>query len=216
MICPPVFEDETDSRALKRYYSYLCNLQKEYLELLEFCFDETFYPNVLGQRHPAERFYLYRYLHGYPVIMERTETVLITSHFRTGQVMPYGMTTEEVIHRLSNPVPVTDDLRSCTNRLKPFQQSTQSSNDTNSLGRANRNLIIFGKSEGIVEPSQGTFNSPPLRQDLPFGFYVCGNVNIQAQFLGNIPLKGLAVACIGTEPLNRWVFLKGVSRCQNT
>ena len=25
--------------------------------------------------------------------------------------MPYGMTTEEVIHRLSNPVPVTDDLR---------------------------------------------------------------------------------------------------------
>ena len=25
--------------------------------------------------------------------------------------MPYGMTTEEVIRRLSNPVPVTDDLR---------------------------------------------------------------------------------------------------------
>ena len=111
MICPPVFEDETDSRALKRYYSYLCNLQKEYLELLEFCFDETFYPGVLGQRHPAERFYLYRYLHGYPVIMERTETVQITSHLRTGQVMPFGMTTEEVIRRLSNPVPVTDDLR---------------------------------------------------------------------------------------------------------
>ena len=111
MICPPIFENETDSRALKRYYNYLCNLQKEYLELLEFCFDETFYPSVLGQRHPAERFYLYRYLHGYPVIMERTETVQITSHYRTGQIMPYGMTTEEVIRRLSNPVHVTDDLR---------------------------------------------------------------------------------------------------------
>ena len=118
MICPPVFVDETDSRALKRYYSYLCNLQKEYLELLEFCFDETFYPSVLGQRHPAERFYLYRYLHGYPVIMERAETVLITSHLRTGQVMPYGMTTEEVIHRLTNPVPVTDDLRELAGRYR--------------------------------------------------------------------------------------------------
>lgn len=82
-----------------------------YLELLEFCFDETFYPNVLGQRHPAERFYLYRYLHEYPVIMERTETVQITSHYRTGQTMPYGMTVEEVLHRFPNPVSVTDDLR---------------------------------------------------------------------------------------------------------
>ena len=53
-------------------------------------------------------------------------------------------------------------FRSCTNRLKPFQQSTQSSNNTSSLSRANRSLIIFGKSAGIVEPSQGTFNDPSL------------------------------------------------------
>lgn len=35
MICPPVFADETDSRALDRYYNYLRELQREYLELLE-------------------------------------------------------------------------------------------------------------------------------------------------------------------------------------
>ena len=116
MICPPVFADETNSKALKRYYSYLRDLQKEYLELLEFCFDESFYPDLLGSRHPAERFYLYRDLHGYPVTMERAETARFTSHYRTGQIMPYGMTTEEVIQRISNPVPVTGELRTFAER----------------------------------------------------------------------------------------------------
>lgn len=111
MICPPVFADETDSKALERYYGYLRDLQKEYLELLEFCFDESFYPDLLGDHHPAERFYLYRSLHGYPITMERTETVQFTSHYKAGQVMPYGMTTEEVIQRVSNPVPITEGLR---------------------------------------------------------------------------------------------------------
>ena len=92
----------------------------------------------------------------------------------------------------------------------------KSSNNTNSLGRANRYFIIFGKSAGIVEPSQGTLNDPPLGQDLPFGFYACGNINTQAQLLGNVLLKGLAVSCIGTESLNGWIFLKGVSCYQNT
>ena len=107
-------------------------------------------------------------------------------------------------------------LRSCTNRLKPFQQSMKSSNNTNSLGRTNRYLIIFEKPAGIVEPGQGTFNNPPLGQDLPFGFYACGNINTQTQFSGNILLKRLAVSRIGTEPLNGWIFLKGFSCCQNT
>lgn len=48
--------------------------------------------------------------------MERTETVQITSHYRTGQVMPYGMTTEKVVRCLSNPVSVTDDLRELAGR----------------------------------------------------------------------------------------------------
>ena len=91
----------------------------------------------------------------------------------------------------------------------------KSSNNTNSLGRANRYLIIFGKPAGIIEPSQGTFIDPSLGQDLPFGFYARGNINTQAQLSGNILLKGLVVSCIGTEVLNGWIFLKGVSCCQN-
>ena len=92
----------------------------------------------------------------------------------------------------------------------------KSSNNTNSLSRVNRYLIIFGKPAGIVEPSQRTFNNPPLGQDYPSRFYACGYINSQAQFSENILLKRLAVSCIGTEPLNGWIFLEGVSRCQNT
>ena len=75
----------------------------------------------------------------------------------------------------------------------------KSSNNTNSLGRTNRYFIIFGKPAGIVEPSQRTFNNPSLGQDIPLGFYACGNINIQAQLTGNILLKGFAVSCIGTN-----------------
>ena len=105
-------------------------------------------------------------------------------------------------------------LRSCTNRLKPFQQGMKSSNNTNGLGRANRYLLIFGKPAGIVEPSQGTLNNPSLGQELPLGLNAYRNINTKAQ--GHILLKGFAVSCIGTEPLNGWIFLKGLSRCQNT
>ena len=59
------------------------------------------------------------------------------------------------------------EVRSRTNRLKPFEQSVKSSNNTNSLSRSDRYLVIFGKAAGIVEPGQGTFNNPPLGQDLP-------------------------------------------------
>lgn len=117
MICPPVFMDEPeDSRAMRSYCAYLDDLQREYLELLEFCFDERFYPDLLGNRHPAERFYLYRKLHDLPTFMDRTETVLLSGRRRTGQAMPYGMTTEEVIRRLSSQVPVTEGLRELAER----------------------------------------------------------------------------------------------------
>ena len=63
-----------------------------------------------------------------------------------------------------------DDLRTCTNRLKSFQQSTKSSssNGTNCLSRTGRYFIIFRKAAGVVEPRQRTLNDPPLGQDLPF------------------------------------------------
>lgn len=62
------------------------------------------------------------------------------------------------------------DVRSCTNRLKSFQQSAKSSNSTNCLSRTDRYFIILGKAAGVVEPRQRTLNDPPLWQDLPFRF----------------------------------------------
>lgn len=34
-------------------------LQKEYIKLLEFCFDDEFYPDILGNLYPSQRFSIY-------------------------------------------------------------------------------------------------------------------------------------------------------------
>lgn len=110
MVCPPVFTEGSDrQKAVEHYYAYLCELQKEYLELLEFCFDETFHPDLLGERCPAERFHLYRQLHGLPINFERTES-LSFSRMGLGETMPYGMPQEELYQRLREQFPITDEL----------------------------------------------------------------------------------------------------------
>ena len=76
MVCPPVFTSGTVKlEAVRYYYEYLQTLQKEYLELVEFCFDESFHPDLLGERCPAERFHLYRPLRGLPISFERKESL---------------------------------------------------------------------------------------------------------------------------------------------
>lgn len=107
-------------------------------------------------------------------------------------------------------------LRSCTNRLKPFQQSAKSGNGTNRLSRTDRYFIIFGKTVGVVDPRQRTLNNPPLGQDLPFRFDAYRNIHAKPQYIGNILFKGLAVSRISTKPLNRWIGLKCFFRNQNS
>lgn len=75
-VCPPVFfnYDKDDYQlAFNLYFGYLKTLQKEYLELIEFCFDEEFYPNALGNLTPAERFFVYRELKELPLEINRKE-----------------------------------------------------------------------------------------------------------------------------------------------
>lgn len=116
MVCPPVFTEDADRyKAIEHYYAYLCELQKEYLELLEFCFDETFHPALLGERCPAERFHLYRQMHGLPINFERTERLLF-SRLGIGQTMPYGMSQEELCKRLREQFPITDELNEFAKR----------------------------------------------------------------------------------------------------
>lgn len=116
MVCPPVFTEGADRRkAVEHYYAYLCELQKEYLELLEFCFDETFHPDLLGVQCPAERFHLYRQLHRLPISFERTES-LSFSRLGIGKTMPYGMPQEELSQRLREQFPITDELNEFSER----------------------------------------------------------------------------------------------------
>lgn len=73
-ICPPVLKRDADNYlALKRYYQYLKALQKEYLEILQFCFDEEYYPELLGNLNPAERYYIFRMVKDFPSFIERNE-----------------------------------------------------------------------------------------------------------------------------------------------
>lgn len=75
-ICPPVFMnyDKNDYQlAFNLYFGYLKTLQKEYLELIEFCFDEDFCSSVLGNLTPAERFFVYRELKELPLEVNRKE-----------------------------------------------------------------------------------------------------------------------------------------------
>ena len=94
-------------------------------------------------------------------------------------------------------------FQSCTNRLKPFQESAKSGNGTNRLSRTDRYFIIFGKAAGVVDPRQRTLNDPPLGQDPPFRFDAYRNIHAKPQYIGNILLKDLAVSRIRTKPLNR-------------
>ena len=79
-----------------------------------------------------------------------------------------------------------------------------------------RYLVIFGKTTGIVDPSQRTLHDPPLGQNLPPGFRACNNIGAKAKFSGNILLKRLAISRVRTEALNGWIFPKGIPCGQNT
>lgn len=100
---PPVFlhlEKHKDS--LTAYYEYLTMLQSEYREILEFCFDEDFYPQVLGKLMPSERFALYREIHKYPSFFERTERLQLSAREMGGTEMPFGMSKEDFVKRLES------------------------------------------------------------------------------------------------------------------
>jgi len=110
-IFPPVFLDEKEKlKSLNIYYSYLKMLQKDYQEMIEFCFDEDFYPDVLGKLYPFERYNFFRSIKGYPVSSERNEMFVINPRVRRGEKMPYGMPSSEIIARLTGHIERTEQL----------------------------------------------------------------------------------------------------------
>lgn len=102
-VFPPCFDEPfiDGDKKLERYADYLITLQKEYQELLEFCYDEDFYPEVLGGLYPSERYMVYRNIHDLPISFTRREELLLSHHF-SGKIdkMPFGMPDEEYYTRV--------------------------------------------------------------------------------------------------------------------
>ncbi len=102
-ICPPNFTDTSYEKIkkLKWYLSCLLWLQDEYKEMIEFCYDEDFYPEILGSLYPSERLRLYRSIHDLPFRFDRTEKLSLADGM-SGKEMPYGMSINELLERFSS------------------------------------------------------------------------------------------------------------------
>ena len=108
-VCPPLFKDShSEYKALKTYYNYLCMLQKEYLDLLEFCFDENFYPEVLGHMAPQERWYLFRKLNKLGVVFSRKEYVSFGCGGIDDATIPSGIEPLQLFKRIMDKIELTD------------------------------------------------------------------------------------------------------------
>ena len=111
-ICPPCFDEGTSATAAIRCYGdYLVALQKEYLELIEFCYDEDLYPDALGKLYPSERYAILRNYQDIPSVSTRKETVSFSAIRGSGDTMPYGLPGSELIGILrSKPEKTADHI----------------------------------------------------------------------------------------------------------
>ena len=116
-IFPPVLLART-MRAFEHYTNYILLLQKEFLELIEFCYDEDFFPEVLGELQPFERYDLYCRIQGGSGICERTERFDANSLVISKTKMPFGMKDEEISERMGRGVNITDAHREFAEKYK--------------------------------------------------------------------------------------------------
>lgn len=109
-ICPPLFETETieSVNSFKWYYLYLKQLQHDYQELIEFCFDDEFYPDVFRNVLPSERFRVYCSLNDIGSFTDRTEMFNMSVSSMQGKEMPYGMGIEELKKRFGSETIITE------------------------------------------------------------------------------------------------------------
>lgn len=108
-ICPPVFlKENLPVEGLKWYYNYLVTLQNEYKELIEFCFDEDFYPEVMEKIKPAERYYLYKIIHNQPLTIQREEYFSYSRSNPNGKILPIHLSHEDFLSRFMNEYEPTE------------------------------------------------------------------------------------------------------------
>ncbi len=91
---PPQFVRKTE-KALNAYRQYLSLLQTEFLELIEFCLDKDYWPEVLGRLYPSERYSLWCRIKGVPSSHEHRETFQPDSYNPCGTIMPFGIDLDD-------------------------------------------------------------------------------------------------------------------------
>lgn len=122
VICPPVFlKENLPVEGLKWYYNYLLTLQNEYKELIEFCFDEDFYPEVMEKIKPAERYYLYKIIHNQPLTIQREDYFSYSRSNPNGKILPIHLSQEDFLSRIM-------DEYGPTEQHKEFQKKYNLSN----------------------------------------------------------------------------------------
>lgn len=109
-ICPPLFESNAVDfvKSFKWYYNYLKQLQHDYQELIEFCFDDEFYPDVFRNVLPSERFRVYCSLNEIGSFTDRTEKFNMSVSSMQGNEMPFGMDIEELKKRFASETIITE------------------------------------------------------------------------------------------------------------
>lgn len=108
-VCPPVFlKENLPVEGLKWYYNYLVTLQNEYKELIEFCFDEDFYPEVMEKIKPTERYYLYRIIHNQPLTIQREEYFSYSRSNPNGKILSIHLSQEDFLSRIMNEYEPTE------------------------------------------------------------------------------------------------------------
>ena len=92
---PPQFKRKTEN-ALKYYQQYLSLLQAEFLELIEFCLDKSYRPEVLDRLYPSERYSLWCKIKGVSSCHKRQETFQTDSYDPHGTEVPFGADLDKI------------------------------------------------------------------------------------------------------------------------
>ena len=109
-IFPPLFMKKTE-RAVEFYREYLRVLQEEFLELIAFCFDRDFRPDVLGSLYPSERYSLWCRIRKRPTQTKRKETFEADSFTPHGTRRPYGLSWDELDAAVQREIILTDEQK---------------------------------------------------------------------------------------------------------
>lgn len=92
---PPQFTRKTE-KALEYYQHYLLFLQSEFPELIEFCLDKSYLPEVLARLYPSERYSLWCKIKGVLSCHKRQETFQTDSYDPRGTQMPFGTDLDKI------------------------------------------------------------------------------------------------------------------------